>query len=78
MRWIESDDDIIAVAMFLAKRLSELVQIEPVPEEMIEHRHAGGIVVLHDNDGHPGRRHPRDEPIEMGEPFVRRNVIERM
>ena len=52
MRWVKSNGDVIAVAMFLAKRLSELVQIEPVPEEMIEHRHAGGIMVLHDNDGH--------------------------
>src|SRR5437868_11085205 len=64
--------------MFLAKRLSELLQIEPVTEEMIEHCHAGSIAILHDNDGHPGRRHPRDEPIEMGKPFLRRNVIQRM
>lgn len=78
MRWIESNADIIAVAMFLTKRLRELFQIEPVPEKMIEHRHAGSIAILHDDDGHSGRRHPRDEPIEMGKPFLRRNVIERM
>src|SRR5207302_5867518 len=78
VRWIEGNDDIIAVAMFLAKRLSELLQIEPVTEEMIEHRHAGSIAILHDNDRHTGRRHPRDEPIEMGKPFLRRNVIQRM
>src|SRR5438477_6128666 len=64
--------------MVLAKRLSELLQIEPVPEEMIEHGHAGSIAILHDNDGHAGWRHPRDEPLQMGEPFLRRNVIQRV
>ena len=55
MRWIERNDNILAVATFLAKRLREFMQIEPVAEEMIEHCHAVRVVILHNNDGHAVR-----------------------
>jgi len=78
MGGVESRDDLVAVAVFCAEAVGELTKVEPMAEEMVQHRHAVGTAVLEHDDGDAGGRHPGDEPFEVREPFLSRNVIECM
>ena len=43
---IESRGDVVAVAVSRAKGVGERAEVEPVAEEMFQHRHACGAAVL--------------------------------
>src|SRR6185503_660515 len=73
---IEGCGDVIAVAVFGAEGVSEAAEVEPVAEEMFQHGHAGGAAVLEHDDSDAGGRQPGDEPFEVREPLLSRNVIE--
>ena len=75
---IQRGDDLVPVALSGTKIVDEALEIEPVAEEMFQHGHAGRAAILNDDDRHAGRRHPGYEPLEMGKPFVRGNVVEGM
>ena len=76
MGGVESRGDVVAVAMYCAEGVGESAEVEPVAEEMFQHRHAGGTAVLKHDDGDAGGRHPGDEPFKVREPLLSRNVIE--
>jgi hypothetical protein len=75
---VESCGDVVTVAVFCTERISKPAEIEPVAEEMFQHRHAIGAAVLEYHDGGAIGRHPGGKPFQVRKPFLRRNVIEGM
>ena len=78
MGGVESRGDIVAVAVPCTESVGEAAEVETVAEEMFQHRHAVGAAVLEHDDGGASGRHPGDEPFEVREPFLSRNVIQGM
>ena len=78
MSVVESRGNVVAVAVFFTERVGERAEVKPVAEEMFQHRHAVGAAVLEHDDSDASGRHPGDEQFEVGQPFLSRNVIERM
>ena len=75
---IERGYHLVPIPVLRAKHVGGSPQFKAVAEEMVDHVHASALAVLKDDDRDAGRRHPRDEALEVRQPVLRRTVIERM
>ena len=51
---IKGRGDVVAVAVFGAEGVGEAAEVEPVAEEMFQHRHEGSAEVLEHDNGDAG------------------------
>lgn len=73
--WNQGHIQRVPVTERFPKRRHQLGHVESQPQEVIEHTHTIGAVILHDRDHHPARTDPRCQSFQMLDSFQRIDVV---